>query len=326
MAFESEIDRFFHPSLFKVVPHGQALSLSEILPRIAAELRPHEHIQTCVTSAESTSSYSFTIVGSSRLPRQIFVNQYTGQVLGTMSVARFVPVMHALHEANGTLMGCAASCLALLVFSGFCLWWPRKRIKISGHRSRLFYFDIHNSVGFFTSPFLLVFALSGAYMAFESWTVPATYRVTGRSLPGDDPLSTTLEHATPVSPDYALQVAKTSLSQSIPLWVVLPQGRQASYLVKMKSAEDHSSNGSSIVWVDQYSGKVLSVWDSRNAPLARRIQNLNRVFHTGEILGYSGRTLACIMSLALAVQTLTGFSLWRTRKQRTSLLSPSVRG
>jgi len=87
-----------------------------------------------------------------------------------------------------------------------------------------------------------------------------------------------------VTPDYALEVGKKALSKAIPLWVVLPQEREASYLVKMRSPEDHSSNGTSIVWVDQYSGKVLTVWDSRDAPLARKIQNLNRVFHTGEIL------------------------------------------
>ncbi len=328
MAFESEIDSFFHPSLFKVIPHGGALSLSEILPRVAAELRPQEHVQNCVTSAKPTSSYSFTIVGSSRLPQQIFVNQYTGQLLGTMSVVRFVLVMHALHEANGALMGCAAVCLILSVLSGLYLWWPLKRIKISGRGSRTrFYFDIHNSVGFLTSLFLLVFALTGAYMAFDSWTVPATYRITGTSLPQDDPPSTPLEHSRPVTPDYALEVAKKALSQAIPLWVALPQEREASYLVKMKFPEDHSSNGTSIVWVDQYSGKVLTVWDSRNAPLARKIQNLNRVFHTGEILGYPGKTLACVVSFALAVQTLTGFSLWRkTRSQKTSLASPSVPG
>lgn len=95
--------------------------------------------------------------------------------------------------------------------------------------------------------------------------------------------------------------------------------------MKMKFPEDHSSNGTSIVWVDQYSGNALTVWDSRNAPLARKIQNLNRVFHTGEILGYPGKTLACVVSFALAVQTLTGFCLWRrTRRQKTSPDSPSV--
>jgi uncharacterized iron-regulated membrane protein len=326
MAFESEINSFFHPSLLTVIPHGDALSLSEILPRIAAELRPQEHIQICVISGKPTSSYSFTIVGSSRLPRQIFVNQYTGQVLGTMSAVRFVPVMHALHEAGGAL-GCAAACLILSVLSGVYVWWPLKRIKIRRPVSRTrFYLDIHNSLGFFTSLFLLVFALTGAYMGLDSCTVPATYKITGAMLPQGFPPSTPLERGRPVTPDYALQVARKALSQAIPLWVVLPQDRETSYLVKMKFPEDHSSNGTSVVWVDQYSGKVLTVWDSRNAPLARKIQNLNRVFHTGEILGYSGKTLACVVSFALAVQTITGFALWRrTRSQKTSFEPPSVR-
>jgi uncharacterized iron-regulated membrane protein len=227
--------------------------------------------------------------------------------------------MHALHEANGILMGCAAVGLILSVLSGLYLWWPLKRIKISGRGSRnLFYFDLHNSLGFFSSLFLLVFALTGAYMAFDSWTIPATYKITGTSPQQDDPTSTPQEGGRPVSLDYALEVAKKALSQAIPLWVVLPQERETSYLVRMKFPEDHSSNGTSIVWVDQYSGRVLTVWNSRTAPLGRKIQNLNRVFHTGEILGYPGKTFACVMSFALAIQTLTGFSLWRkNRGQKT---------
>ena len=57
MAFESEIDSLFHPSPLKVIPHGDALSLGEMLPRVAAELRPQEDVQNCVTSAKPTNSY-----------------------------------------------------------------------------------------------------------------------------------------------------------------------------------------------------------------------------------------------------------------------------
>jgi uncharacterized iron-regulated membrane protein len=323
MAFESQIDGFFHPSLFKVVPHGDALPLSTIIAPVAARLRPQERIQVCVISSEPTISYSFTIVGSSRLPRQIFVDQYTGRVLGALSVARFVLIMHALHEANGILTGCSAIVLVLSVLSGLYLWWPVKRIKIRGRGSkRRFYFELHNSVGFFSSLFLLGFALTGAYMAFDSWTVPATYRVTGTRTLQDDPLSTPQQDGRPISPDEALEVAKKSLVQAIPLWIVLPQSPESSYLVKMRFPEDHSSNGTSIAWVDQYSGKVLTVWNSRKAPLARKIENLNRVFHTGEFFGYPGKALAFVMSFALAIQTLTGFSLWR--KHRAPAIAKSM--
>ena len=161
---------------------------------------------------------------------------------------------------------------------------------------------------------MLGFALTGAYLAFEPWAVPATYQLADTSLLQASPPSTLQQSGTRVSPDFALEAAKESLSQAIPLWIVLPDERETSYLVKMRFPEDHSSNGSSIVWVDRYSGRVLTVWNSRTAPLARRLQSLNRVIHTGEFLGYPGKTLACLMSFALVAQTLTGFSLWRKRR------------
>jgi uncharacterized iron-regulated membrane protein len=319
MAFESQIDKFFHPSLFKVLPHGDALPLSAVIDQVAVGLRPQEHIQVCVVPPKPTNSYSFTIFGTSGLPRQTFANQYDGHVLGTLSVVRFVLIMHTLHEASGILMGCSAIVLALSVASGLYLWWPLKRIGVIGRGpKRIVYFELHNSVGFFSSLFLLSFALTGTYMAFDAWTVPATYKLTGtRPLQGN-PVSKP-QGGKPVSPEHALEVARESLPQAIPLWIVLPQEPESSYLVKMRFPEDHSSNGTSIVWVDQYSGRVLTVWDSRNASLARKIENMNRAVHTGELLGYPGKTLACLMSFALAVQILTGFSLWRkTRSKETA--------
>ena len=320
MAFESQLVSFVLPARFQVLPHGDALPLSAMIPQVAAGLRPQEHVQVCMIPPRPTNSYSFTIFGTSGLPRQIFANQYDGHVLGTLSLVRFVLIMHALHEASGILMGCSAIVLVLSVASGLYLWWPLKRISVSGRGpKRILYFELHNSVGFFSSLFLFGFALTGAYMAFDAWTVPATYKLTGARPLQRDPVSKLREGGKPVSPDYALEVARESLPQAIPLWIVLPQESESSYLVKMRFSEDHSSNGTSIVWVDQYSGKVLTVWDSRHASLARKIENMNRVLHTGELLGYPGKTLACVMSFALAVQIATGFSLWRkARSQETA--------
>jgi uncharacterized iron-regulated membrane protein len=256
------------------------------------------------------------------LPRQIFVDQYTGRILGAMSVARFVLIMHALHQASGILMGLSSIFLGASVLSGLYLWWPLKRIKISRNRTRrLVYFDLHNSVGVLSSLFLLVFASTGAFMAFEQWTVPATYRLTGARPPQDDPTSLPQEGVRSVSADFALDVARAVLKDAIPLWIVLPQAATSSYLVKMKFPEDREPNGTSIVWVDRYSAKVLEVWSSRTAPIARRVQSLNRVAHSGDVWGYAGKVVACGMSVALMIQTVTGFWLWRRGR-----IGRSVRG
>lgn len=316
MAFESDIDRLLHPSLLQVTPSGEALPLTTLAAHVAGMMRPYERIENYILPRKPESSCAFTLAASGRRPRQIFVNPYTGRVLGSLSVVRFVLVAHAIHESSDMMMGCAAILLMSSVVSGIYLWWPLKRIKIALHGSRrLLYFGLHNSVGFFSSLFLLIFALTGAYMAFGNWTVPVTYKLTGSKPLPDDPPSIAVAGAASISPDRALNVARDFLPAAIPLWVVIPEEKTDAYLVKMRFPEDHSSNGASIVWVDQFSGKVLGAWDSRTAPVARKIERANRDIHSGDIWGYSGRALACLMSMALVIQAITGPYLWWRRKR-----------
>lgn len=321
MAFESEIDALLHPSLFYVTAMGQPLPIAVLTINVTAVMRSDERIGTYIFPAKPDKSCAFTLLTHGRLPRQVFIDEYSGRVLGSLSVVRFVLVAHALHEASGTVMGCAAVILISSVVSGLYLWWPLKRLKIGwqGPQRRLC-FDLHNSIGFLSSFFLLVFAVTGAYMAFDTFTVPATYKLTGSKPLPEVPSSTSVEGATPISADSALRIATDFLPTAIPLWVTMPEDRMAPYLVKMRFPEDPSSNGASIVWVDQFSGKVLAEWNSRKAPLARRIETANRPLHTGEMWGYPGRTLACLMSLCLVVQATTGPYLWwkRRRVNRTN--------
>jgi uncharacterized iron-regulated membrane protein len=319
MAFEPDIDGMLHPSLFRVSPSGQSLPLTTLAANVAGVMRPDERIGIYILPTKPDNSCAFTLFARGRLPRQVFMDEYTGRVLGSLSVVRFVLVAHAVHEASGVVMGCASVLLISSVVSGLYLWWPLKRIKVTlqGSRRRL-YFDLHNSVGFFSSLFLLVFGWTGAYMAFEGWTVPATYKITGTKPLPDDPASTPLAGVAPISPDEAVKTARNFLPAAAPLWVVIPNEKTDSYLVKMRFPEDPSSKGASIVWIDQFSGKVLSAWNSRTAPLGRKVESANRDIHSGDMWGYPGRTLACLMSMALMIQAITGPYLWWRRKRAFS--------
>ena len=94
MAFSGEIDCLLHPSLFKVFPEGQPLSLSQLASSGASVLHAGESIGTCVPSTRADASYSFIVFGAHhRIPRQIFVDQYTGRVLGSLSAVRFTSIM-----------------------------------------------------------------------------------------------------------------------------------------------------------------------------------------------------------------------------------------
>jgi uncharacterized iron-regulated membrane protein len=317
MAFSGEIDSLLHPSLFRVVSQGQPLPLGQLASSAASVLHPGESIGTCVPSTRADASYSFIVFGGHyRIPRQIFVDQYTGRVLGSLSAVRFTEIMKALHSIAGVL-GCSSVILVFLVLSGLYLWWPGKRIKIglSGNVQRLS-FDLHNAIGLFASLLLFLFAITGIYMAFSFWTVPLSYAITQSKLVTQPAFSMPQVGLKPVSLDLVATAAKDALPGATVVGIVIPRQPREAYFAKMRFPEDRSDNGSSMVWIDQFSGKVLAVASSRTAPLGNKIQDMNLLIHTGAVFGNGGRAFAAFVSLILVLQTVTGLQLWWNRRRR----------
>lgn len=198
------------------------------------------------------------------------------------------------------------------MLSGLYLWWPRKRIKIglSGNVQCLS-FDLHNTIGLFASLFLFLFAVTGIYMVFG----PPSYAIASR--PVKHPaFSTPQVGLNPVSLDLVAKAAKDTLPGATVLWIVIPHEPSETYFVKMRFPEDRSDNGSSGVWIDQFSGKVLAVANSRAVPLGNELQTISRVIHTGAVFGDGGIAFAAFMSLLLCLQTVTGLQMWWNRRRR----------
>jgi len=317
LAFSDEIDAFLHPSIFKVALRGQPLPLTQLAANTTATLSPGDVIAVYVPSVRPDRSYWFTVFPKQgRLPRQVFVNQYTGEVLGNLGVVRFTLIMKGLHTIP-IVMGCSSIVLMFLAPSGLYLWWRLKRIGINASSGfRRVSFDLHNSLGFFSSLFLFVFAATGAYMAFGRWTLPLTNAMTQSRPQQRAVVSQPKNGVQPMSVDLACSIAKNALPGASILWVVIPSHSQAAYLVKMRFPEDHSDNGGSMVLIDQFSGNTLDVVSTRNALPAQRVVNLNRVLHTGAIGGNTGRLLAALASLTLPLQAITGGWLWWTKRRR----------
>ena len=315
LAFSDEIDAFLQPSVFKVMPRAQQLSLTQLAANAAAVLNAGDRITVYVPSVRPDRSYWFSVIPNQhRLPRQVFVNQYTGKVLGNLSVVRFTVIMKALHSG----MAFSSIILMFLVPSGLYLWWPLKRIGIKSSAGfRRLSFDLHNSLGFFSSLVMLGFVATGAYMALERWTVPVTIAMT-QSKPVwrtvESQLTTGVQ---PISANLACSVAQNALPGASILWISIPREPRAVYLVKMRFPEDHSDNGGSVVLIDQFSGKTLDVVSTRSNS-AERVLVLNRAIHTGAIGGGTGRLLAALASLTLPLQAITGTCLWWAKRRSRS--------
>ena len=332
MAFEPEIDRLCHWKLTYVTPQPHALSLEEITAAVANQL-PGNPIVDYAISTSPDISYQLTLKNH----EIAYVNQYSGAVLGARNGPDFVEVLltdiHQLHlrmlwkpkgsnaDPGKVIMSGAGVAAFFLLLSGLYLWWPLKRIKIqlgggTPTSARRFWFDLHNVVGIFSIPFLLLLTFTGVMIGFDDKTVPLFYQVTG-SEPARLPRVKVARPpgAKSIAPVQAITIAKAALPGAVPFDVNVPPPTGV-YQMRARFPEDLTPGGRSVVIVDQYSGKILYVQGSRTAPAGRRIETTNRAIHTGDIFGIPSKIVMSLASAMASLQLITGVVMWwKKRKQ-----------
>ena len=333
MAFEPELGHLFHPHRAYVRPQGHALSLAE-LAAAATRAYPGKPVEGYYLSTSPDLSYQVWLGN-----RAVYVNQYTGEVLGEGSQGPdFLDRIHQLHlrlllhdrrDSGKLLMSSVGVAILFLLFSGLYLWWPVKRVSVAlGASSRRFWFDLHNAVGVFSLLFLLLLALTGVMIGFDDQLLPSLYRATGTkpavlpSLQETPPVG-----AQPISPDQALAIARTALPGAAPILIAVPRPRDP-YRIAARFPEDLTPGGRSRIAIDSYNGKVLLVQSSRAAPIVTHLVTLNRALHTGDILGRPSKAVMSLASLMLALQAVSGLTMWwkRLRARANSRLRASAPG
>ncbi|HET7791042.1 MAG TPA: PepSY-associated TM helix domain-containing protein [Gemmatimonadales bacterium] len=320
MAFEPEIEHASAPRLWYVTPAGPARSLAGI-GAVVARAFPQDTIEEYAVSTRPGLSYQVGLAS-----RVVFVNQYTGAILGVNGgFPAWLNAVHQIHThllfsnraLGGNIVAGAALALFLMLCSGLYLWWPLKRISVAWRgTSRRTWFDLHNAAGILAFIFLLVLTLTGLVIGFERTTTPLFYRVTG-SLPSRRPRArlTPAPGAVPIGPDSALAIARGAIPGAAPFDVEMP-GPADPYVIRSRFPEDRTPGGRSLVFVDQYTGKVLFAEGSRTAPAGARLVNANRAIHTGDLFGVPSKVLMSLASLMAVAQVATGVMMWVRRKER----------
>ncbi len=173
MAFEDDIDRLTHPGLFHVEPQGAAMPVADLL-KAAQKAYPGQRIGSIRFPQRATDAAQFTVKG----PRGVFINAYTGAILGERNPVTVLSKIHQLHlrllmspssgKAGGNIVAAATAVLLFLVLSGIYLWWPVKRASINwSANARRIHFDLHNTAGIYSAAFLLVLGITGIVIRFD---------------------------------------------------------------------------------------------------------------------------------------------------------------
>ena len=319
LVFELQMDRWLDPSLSYVqIPFGDAavVGFAPILSQLKVRFPSQQ-----VTELDLAGAGTTVIAKLSDPVARVFIDPYSGQMLGSRAGEPPSYWMRHIHRefVGGTIGAQLARFVTFVVLfqsiSGFYLWWPLKRTSVNWTSNwRRFNFDLHHTLGFFSSAFVCLIAVTGLIKGYNDPLEPFFERVTGTQAGNKTIESKPRSGQTSATMDDAVATAQRQLPGAVLARLTPPKGPAGSFLVTMKYPGDSTAPGRSWVVVDQYSGNILASQDARTAPLAARIPIINRGIHVGGIFGVPSRILAFLTSLAVLIQVVTGFFMWWRRR------------
>jgi uncharacterized iron-regulated membrane protein len=288
-AFEEELDRMVHSKLSYVTPQAQMRPLSDISAAVEKAF-PGNPVLSYGFPASPDVSYQARLRLST-----VYVNQYTGEVLGVRNgrpphiTGSFLHDVHQFHirllirgrsDVGKKVMTWSGVTMLFLLPSGLYLWWPSKRTAIDWKASgRRVWFDVHSVVGIFSFIFLLLLTVTGVMIAFERTATPLFYSMTGSQPPQPHRFKVAaLSGTAPITPDQALGIARSKWPHSEPSQINVP-GATEPYFVVLRSPGDPPSASSKSVVIDPYTADVIYEEDTRMYPGGWRIITANRAIH-----------------------------------------------
>lgn len=323
--FENQIDRALNPGLYPhIQPQAQHRPLED-LRRAVEQAHPGFQLVELGFPSDDDLPYTAWLVAGDR-QAGVLIDPYTAQIIPLPNhLNNLANELHQFHTHllwrpwGSTIVGYADLLLIFLALSGLVLWWRRKVFTVNWHSTPLrINFDLHNSLGVLSSLFLLTFALTGVVICWEGPATAIINRWTGSTpqprIPQPSPHAA---GAMPLTLDALLGIAEQAVPGARPTTVALAVDPTDPVRVILKYPEDQTPAGRSNVYVDPYTGGLLSAQSSRSAPVGFKIAKLwNREIHTGDIFGWPTRVLACVFSLVLPVMAVTGPLIWWSRRRK----------
>ena len=331
LAFERQTIELFERDARWVPEQARAEKLgpSEVLARVL-EARPQAKPSAIAIKNEPGAAWEITLGREGA----IFADPYTGEITGesnrsvrgAMSTLRdwhrWIALSGDQRPLGKAITGASNLLFLFLAISGIYIWFPRnlvwKAIKPviwfrAGQHGKARNFNWHNTIGFWTSLFLIIFTLTATVISYQ-WASNLLYTLTGNEVPkqqqgGGGPPQQAQDG--PFTIPESLNSAWSRAEQQAPEWrsvsLRLPMTDSAVFTVDegvywnifARSTLTLNSETAEIAKWDPYG--------NRNA--AVQLRSWFRFTHTGETGGIVGQIIGFIACVGGAVLVWTGFSL-----------------
>jgi len=325
LAFEDELTNWLSRDLTHVQSTPQQALLGDILAS-AQKLYPGYRVIAVdmpVTDDRAVDLLLAPLKASDAPRLRIFADPHTGQLRGecgsrcsTLATIQKLHTSLMLKRPWSFVVGYATALLLFMAASGIYLWWKRKIFQL--HRRHGFWrfnFDVHHALGFYLLPLVIVIAVTGILLMFQ-WPKSLLLKLNppGKSeVRLDRPTSTVVAGARPLDIDSQVRAAVVAMP-GMRVLSISPALRPKDPLMIMMSSPEEKAERVHVVFVDQFSGKVLRVWEpDQNPGLGTRILSYTLRLHTGRIAGWFGQVVMCLVSLSIAALAASGILIWIRR-------------
>lgn len=324
IAFEPQIVEFTEKNVRHIpvpAPGMSRLGAGEIIAA-AAQRRPTSSPTGLAQESDPTASATVYFEKEGRL----FVNPYTGQVLG--GVSKTHDLMHKIIEFHRWLGSreigkpIANACnlaFFVMILSGLFLWWPQQW-NASVRQAILFFnprltgkardWNWHNAIGLWCLPLLLVTTLTGSMIAY-TWASNLLFRLSGSPFPAQQVMK-----GSPALAEKGIDFDTIwiTASKQVPNWqsisVRLP--KEPGGLVNVSIVEPGAKPFMRSQLTFQPTGEVVKWEPYQIQNTGRRMRAWIVPLHTGEAWGIFGQILMFTGAFGASLLVWTGFSLsWR---------------
>jgi uncharacterized iron-regulated membrane protein len=323
--------------------------------------REHPELQvTGITMGSAADATAVVAAEGGNRHFDIYTGQLLGE--SATGVRKFMSDMRVWHRYIGVagdnrplakaISGWANVFFAFIVLSGIYLWFPRKWTRKhvrpvvwfkGGLRGKARDFNWHNAIGMWSAVPLFIVVVSAVPISFR-WASDGVYRAVGEQSPapaargggaggreGGAGARAGGEGArggagrAPASLD-GLNALWTRAERQVPGWrtinLRIPASERAPVVFAIDKGDGGQPQHRSTLTLARQTGEIVTYEDFSSLTPGRRIRNVMRFAHTGEVLGLPGQTIAGLVSAGGVVLVWTGialtlrrFSAWRARRR-----------
>lgn len=337
-----------HPEMLYVTPGDTKVDYEQQLQSALSHHQGQRLTQIQLFS-EPDRATTFMFSADNGLAYPAFVNPYTGQYLGSVEPAWWLPgVSRALHggwplgNTGSYLLELGACWTIVMIISGLYLWWPRQTKSLAGvlyprlgQGTRRFWRDAHSVAGVYFSLIVLTFLLTAL-----PWTSFWGTNVLG-------PIKTAFEQTSPADrffmhagghvahgggseashQHHAQQVLTLDEVVAMARKQGLNGGLDINWQPQVAAMQSHANRSPEKLFlrVNRESGEILERADWADFPGLARVIALGVDLHEGRYFGLINQLFNTLVAASLVWLSVSGFMGWYRRRPNRGVSPPPKR-